>query len=417
MYVVGQTGTGKTTLLKTMILDDLEAGKGLCVVDPHGDLFKEILGAIPEHRMQDVVVLDPTDREHPVGLNLLEAATEEERYFVVQEFAAIVMRLLVDEFGWEARTMVGPAFFQHMRMNMLLAMSNSDDPGTLVEFCAIFELPNYWRRWMPLRTSDPQLERWVANVLPNQNYLASPPGEMGMGSYVVSRFHSYVFDPMLRSIFGQKRTTIDFREAMDSGKVVVVNLAKGELSEQNSRFLGMVLMAKIQAAAVSRVHLPAAQRRDFFLYVDEFQSIATESFVTMLSEARKFGLGLVLANQFVHQLRDPRIIDAIFGNVGTLVCFRLGQQDAEIMEREMYPVFTRSDLINLPNWQAYVSTLVNGQSAPPFTVETMLPRTAPDEKRARRVRELCRRRYGRPRREVEREIARSLQGSSPTHEE
>jgi hypothetical protein len=238
-----------------------------------------------------------------------------------------------------------------------------------------------------------------------------------MGGYVASKFDGFVFDPRLRNIFGQKRSTIDLRTVMDQGKILLVNLAKGELTESNARFLGMVLLAKLMAAAMSRVSVPERERRDFHLYVDEFQSLATQSFVTLLSEARKFGVSLVLANQYLTQVKDPRITEAIFGNVGTLVAFRLGQADAEVMERELSPVVTRGEFVSLPNWHAYMKTLVRGQTVRPFTVETLTDDEAVNEARARQVRSWSRRTYGRPRRQVEAEIARSVGGKPQTEEE
>lgn len=409
VYAVGQTGTGKTTLLKTMVLDDLRSGRGLCLVDPHGDLFREVLALVPEERVEDVVLLDPTDVEYPVGLNLLEYDTQEQRHFLVQEFTGILTRLLQDEWGAKAASeWTGPIFLQHMRMNLLLVMSNPEDPGTLLEFHRISQEKDYWRRWLPLRVRDPLLERWVEEVLPRTNYLSTNNDGVSMGGYIGSKFEGFVFDPMLRNLFGQKRSTIDLREVMDTGKVLLVNLAKGELTEANARFLGMVLLAKLQAAAMGRGRVPRAQRRDFFVYVDEFQSLATQNFTTLLSEGRKFRLGLVLANQFVSQLKQTGIAEAILGNVGTIASFRLGQADAELMEREMFPVFNRHDLLNLPNWHAYVSTLVEGQTVHPFTMDTVLDPTHPDPTTADRVRAHSRTRYARPRVEVEEEIARSL---------
>jgi hypothetical protein len=408
VYVIGQTGTGKTTLLKSMILDDIRSGHGLCVIDPHGDLFRELLAKIPDSRVDDVVVLDPTDVGYPVGLNLLEHENESERHFVVQELVGVLTRLIEDEYGFAAvGQFAGPLFFQHMRMNLLLAMSDPDSPGTLAEFYAIYTEQDYWRRWLPLKTSDAFLDRWVQNVLPATNYLRSTSDGPSMGSYVGSKFEGFVFDPLLRRIFGQKRSTIDLHQIMDEGKVLLVNLAKGELTETSSRFLGMVLLTKVMAVASQRVRVPEHERRDFHLYVDEFHSLATQSFVTLLSEARKFGLSLVLANQFLQQVRDSRIVEAILGNVGTVVCFRLGQADAERMEQEFAPV-TRSDFTNLPNWRAYMTTLVDGQSVRPFSIETQPDRGGFDEAVAWRVRGASRKRYGRPRAEVDDAIAASL---------
>ena len=409
VYLVGQTGTGKTTLMKTMILDDMRSGKGLCVIDPHGDLYKELRAAIPKERMNDVVLLDPTDTDCPIGLNLLECETETQRHFIVQEFVGIIMRLMEDEHGAGALEWMGPVFLQQMRMNLLLAMSNPDDPGTLLEFNNIFLEKDYWKKWLPLKITDPLLEGWVKNVLPNQYYTKVGSDGSSMGGYIASKFDGFIFDPMLRNIFGQKRSTINIRQLMDEGKILLVNLAKGELTEVNARFFGMIIMAKVMAAAIGRVKIPVQERREFHLYVDEFQSIATQNFVTLLSEARKFGVSLVLANQFLSQVKNPRIVQSIFGNVGTLISFRLGQEDAELMEREFLPTFNRFDLGNIPNWQAYMSTLVNGQTVPPFNLETVLPSEKPSPKIAQTVRKKSRSQNGRQRQTVEAEIKKSLQ--------
>jgi type IV secretory pathway TraG/TraD family ATPase VirD4 len=415
VYVVGQTGTGKTTLLRTMILDDIAAGHGLCVIDPHGDLFQELVDSIPDHRRNDVILIDPTYLAYPVGLNMLEWHTEGERHFIAQEFAGILNRLLHDEFGPSVSEMAGPVFFQHVRMNTLLAMSDPREPGTLIDLYAIFEEPGYWRRWVPLKMRDTQLQRWVDTGLPNADYIRTKPGEVSVGSWIASKFTPFVFDPMLRNVFGQRRSTVDLRDAMDRSKVVLVNLAKGQLTEANSRFFGMVILAKLQTAAMSRAALPADRRQSFFVYVDEFQSVATENFVTLLSEARKFGLGLVLSNQFVSQLENSRISEAIFGNVGTMVAFRVGARDAEIVEREMGPALGRSDVLNLPNWTAYVSTLVDGQVTPPFSIRTIPAGRALGSAEA--IRDASRERYSRSREEVEAGMEAQAEMEDPGRED
>lgn len=424
VYVVGQTGTGKTTLLRTMVQADMAAGRGVAVIDPHGDLFADLLASVPPHRVEDVVALDPTDVEFPVGLNLLEcrngdegAVPEQERHFVVREMRAIMERLIEDQYPGHIGEFAGPVFFQHMQMNMLLAMSNPEDPGTLLEFHEILQSKDYWKRWLPLKWSDARLKRWVEMTLPGMDYTRRSSENSAMGEWVSAKFEDFILDPRLRLMFGQKRSTIDLRRVMDEGKILLVNLAKGQLTEANARFLGMVLMAKVQAAAMSRVNTPPEKRRPFYLYVDEFQSLATDNFVLLLSEGRKFGLGVVLANQFVSQLsgghRHGRITDAIFGNVGTIAALRTGRTDAHALEPYFAPAFGADDLANLPNWQACVRTTAAGQVVPPFTLHVSPPGGADggrDEGTARRVRERSRARYGRPRAEVEREIARSLEG-------
>ena len=407
LYVAGQTGTGKTTLLKSMILADMKAGHGLAVVDPHGDLAEDLLALIPPGREADVILLDPTDTEFPIGLNLLECSGCEQRHFMVREMRAIMERLIDDLYPGKSAEYAGPAFYQQMQMNLLLVSSNLEDPGTLLEFHQIFRQEDYWRRWVPLRCQDPLLENWVTHQLPGYEYGARAQGEISMGEYVSSKFDDFVNDPLLRRLFGQKRSSIDLGKVMNEGRILIVNLAKGHLSEANSRFLGMVLMAKLQAAAMERVRIPKEQRRIFYLYVDEFQSFATENFSLMLSEARKFGLGLVLANQFLTQIRNPRIIQSIFGNVGTTISFRVGRDDAEQLARLFDPYFSVRDLTNLPNWTACVKGNVGGQVVTPYSLSTVPP-PAGDSGMRERVREKSRHRYGRPQAEVDREIAESL---------
>lgn len=404
-YVVGQTGTGKTTLMRSMILNDIRAGEGVCVMDPHGDLFQDILARIPEERMGDVVIVDPTDADFPLGINLLECENQAERYFVAQEMVSIFRKLIVDEYGGsKASDFAGPVFFQQMRMNLLLLMSKKSRPGTLVDFYDLFQTPGHYRKWLPSDFPDPNLERWTKDVLPKLNYQAQGSESISMGMYISSKFETIVFDPRLRNIFGQRRSTVDFRKICDERKILLVNLAKGVLTESNSSFLGMILVAKLVATVLERVHRPKSQRTPFHLYVDEFQSLATQGFVTLLSEARKFGLSLVLANQFLSQVADRRIVEAIFGNVGTTVAFRVGLEDAKLLESLFLPGVDCNDLSRIPNRVAYARTLISGEIVAPFTVETVLRDGEGSSEVAARVRQLSRERYARPRAEVEREL-------------
>lgn len=408
MYAIGQTGTGKTTFLKTLIKADMEAGNGLAVIDPHGDLFDELLAMIPPERVDDVVVFDPMDDAFPVGLNMLECTDESQRHFIVREMRAIMERLIDDQYDSKASEYAGPVFYQHMQMNMLLAMSNPEDPGTLLELYEIFQHKDYWRHWLPLKWTESQLSRWVDTTLPQLDYTERHSEGLTFGEYISSKFDDFVFDPRLRAIFGQKRSTINFREIMDDGKILLVNLAKGDLTEANARFLGMVLMAKIQAAAMERSNIPVHERRMFYLYVDEFQSIATENFTLMLSEARKFGLGLTLANQFLSQIKDQRIIQSVFGNVGTVASFRVGHEDAKLLEPHFLPDFDTRDLTNLPNWTACIKTTVSGQVVSPFTLNTVASDESTDSEKRAVVLEASRKKYGRPAKDVAREIEESF---------
>lgn len=414
MYLVGQTGTGKSTLMKTMMISDMQAGRGCALIDPHGDLFEEILSLVPPERIEDVVIIDPSDIENPVGMNLLEAGSIDERYFVVREMQAIMRRFLDDEYGSFGREMAGPIFFRHMQMNMLLAMSDPDRPGTLLEFYEIYQSSEYWKRWIPLKTDDPKLMGWIDNVLKNNNYTAQARGgETTMGDFLSSKFTDFIFDPRLRLIFGQSQSTFDLSKIMNEGKILLINLAKGLLGEANSRFLGLIMMAKIQAEAMKRAKMPVSKRKPYFIYVDEFQSLATENFTVMLSEARKFKIGLVLANQFLSQIKDPRIVQALFGNVSSLLSFRLGRDDAYMIEPQYLPYVDRMDLINLPNWTVVARTSVDGATLPPFTLQTILPTIKPSDTIAKQVREHSRKMYTRSRAEVEKSIAESLKNLPP----
>jgi hypothetical protein len=305
-----------------------------------------------------------------------------------------------------------------MQMNMLLAMSDEDRPGTLLQFFEIFQSRDYWKRWCPLKWKSEMLERWVSKVLPSTNYVhRNNPQDTSFGEYISSKFVDFVFDPRLRLIFGQAKSTIDLREIMDEGKILLVNLAKGLLGEANAQFLGLVMMAKIQAAVMSRAHLLPHERRPFYLYVDEFHSLATENFTVLLSEARKFGLGLVLANQFISQIKNSLIIQSVFGNVGTIISFRVGREDAEKIEPQFLPSFNRSDLANLPNWQACIKATIGGQVCTPFYLQTVLPEKNPDPLIGISVREYSQKNYSRPRGEVEEWIKESLLDKSTTTED
>jgi hypothetical protein len=409
VYIVGQSGTGKTTLLRSMILGDIANHKGVAVIDPHGDLYDELLGLIPKDRVEDVVLLDPLDMAFPVGFNLLACEDLSQRIFVAREIKAIMHRLLHDTFGQVSNHYIGPIFYKHVQMNLLLAMSNPANPGTLLEFYQIFQSDDYWKKWLPLKWDEPLLENWVEEVLPRINYTYRPRTDnVSMGEYVGSKFDDFVLDPRLQLIFGQKESTIDLGEIMDSGKILLINLAKGMLGESTAQFLGLIIMAKFQSEILARGQQKIEDRKPFTLYVDEFQSLATENFGLLLSEARKFGISLVLANQFITQIKDNRIMDAVFGNVGTMLSFRVGKDDAVRLEPQFSPQFTQHELANLPNWTACIKTTVEGQNVPPFNLQTIRPEGQPDPERRELVVTEARLKYGRPVAEVREIIKGSL---------
>lgn len=375
-FVVGQTGSGKSTLLTRLALDDIEAGRGVAFIDPHGDAVRDILGRIPEHRIGDVVLIDPTRRDRPVGINLLEWSDESQRHFMVQEVVALLLRGLRDEHGSAARDWTGPIFDQYVRNLLLLVSSNPADPGTLLEFAMIFREPDYWKRWLPLRTHDPMLDSWVEHSLKSTAFFRHSGDSVSMAAYVGSKFERYLFDPNLKAMFAQKHSTVDFRDVMNSGRILLVNLAGGELSQDASRFLGTTLIALLQSAAMQRSALPAAERRPFRIIADEFHAVQTESFSSLLSGGRKYGVSLVLATQHVSQIREQELIDAVLGNSSTIISFRLGDRDAERIAPEFRPSIDRADLVRLPAYHAAVATRFCGEPAPAFVVRTV-PETRP----------------------------------------
>jgi hypothetical protein len=369
-YIVGQTGTGKSTLMKTMIVSDMKAGNGLTVIDPHGELYNDLLEMIPESRKNDVVLLDPGDFLYPFGFNILEFDKDEQRQSLVKELKSIFKRLITEYFSIPGE-LIGPVFFQHVQNNMLLTMSDAENPGTLLEFYNIFQSKDYWRRWLPLKWQSPALESW-RNILERSNYSAVDKGQR-IGDYYSSKFEDFINDPRLANILGQPRSTININKIIEENKIMLVNLSKGLLGEANSSLFGMLVMAKINAALMSRVDLIRQGQKltPHYLYVDEFQNIATENFSILLAEARKFGLGMILANQYLSQITNFKIRNAIFGNVGTVISFRLGIEDAKLLESEFAPLFAHQDLCNLPNYYAALRTNVRGERTTPCHFKTI----------------------------------------------
>ncbi|MDM7917701.1 MAG: type IV secretion system DNA-binding domain-containing protein, partial [Methanosarcina sp.] len=396
VYTVGQTGTGKTTLLKNMILEDLKKEAGVIVMDPHGDLFYEICGLIPESRMDDVVVLNPADMEHPVGFNLIEWQTREEKYFLIKEMQEIIKRMLEDEYGeFTAAEITGTLFYHFVEMVLLLLMSHPEKKATIYDFYEFFQSDDKKKEWAvdPDRYDDPTLRSWVKNMLPELNFLKrGEDNNISIGEFISGKFKEFIFDPKLRAIFAQQKSTINISEIMNHGKVLLVNLAKGELSARGSRFLGMVLMSRIMISAMERIKTPKEKRKPVYVYVDEFQNIATSSFSTLISEARKFGVGLVLANQFLAQIKRRNIYESILGNVATWVAFRVGLADATLLEDVFLPTVNSSNLVNLPNWQAAVKTSIKGRGVLPFYIKTEKS-LDPDDQVKNKVIELSRSKY------------------------
>jgi type IV secretory pathway TraG/TraD family ATPase VirD4 len=358
IYIIGKTGTGKSEMLKDMILQDIKAGKGICFMDPHGDAVEDLLKLIPPERAEDVIYFNPADVERPMGMNLLEARTEDEKHFA----ATSIINLMYKLFDPYKTGIVGPRFEHGVRNAMLTVMA---EPGnTFVELVRAMTDSSYVQRLLP-KVTDPIVRRyWTDQIAQTSDFHKSE-----VLDYTVSKFGRFVTNKVIRNIIGQSESSFDFRKVMDEGKILLINLAKGSLGEENSNFLGLLLVPRILMAAMSRSNIPSEERRDFFFYVDEFQNFATPDFATILSEARKYRLGLCVANQFIGQVEEE-VKNAIFGNVGTKIAFRIGVSDASYMSHEFAPTFNEEDLLNVEKYHAYVTTIVNNEPVPSFSIDT-----------------------------------------------
>ncbi|RJP46206.1 MAG: type IV secretory system conjugative DNA transfer family protein [Armatimonadetes bacterium] len=398
MYIIGRTGTGKSTFLKSMMIQDIMAGKGLAFLDPHGDAAEDMLEVIPPHRAKDVIYFNPGDVTRPFGMNMLEAKTEDEKHFITTEILGLMQKL----FDPNKTGIVGPRFEHGVRNAMLTVMSV---PGnTFVEVMRVMQDPDFVRELLP-HVDDPMVRRyWTDQIARTSDFHKSE-----VLDYTVSKFGRFVTNRMMRNIIGQSSSSFNMRKIMDEGKILIVNLSKGRMGEENSNFLGLLLVPRILGAAMSRANIPEEERRDFYLYVDEFQNFATDTFATILSEARKYRLNLTVANQFVGQVPEE-VKNAIFGNVGTLMAFRVGVPDAQLLQHEYAPVFTEQDLVNIDARNVVVKTQVKGEPVPPFSMDTTIDLKAWAAMRrpeiAQAIKELSRLSYGRELTEVEAEIAK-----------
>ncbi len=390
IYVIGQTGTGKSTLLQEMIRQDVEMGNGLAVVDPHGDLVEYTLAHIPQHRWQDVILFDPADLERPIGINMLEAASIEEKDFVAQEMMSIFYRLFPPE-------TMGPMFEHNMRNAMLTLMADPNDPGTLVEIPRIFTDKEFQKKKVA-KVMDPVVKSfWEKEMAQTSDFHKSE-----MLGYLVSKVGRFIENTMMRNIIGQTRSGINFAEIMNSRKILLANLSKGKVGEVNANLLGLMIVGKLQLTAMRRAYMPENERLDFYLYLDEFQNFTTDSIATILSEARKYRLNMIMAHQFIAQLTD-KIKAAVFGNVGSMILFRVGVEDAEFLKPQLAPIFGARDLINLDNHNCYVKLMLKGQTSRPFNMETYPP-VSGNAETAKVVKNLSRMTYGQEREVVEQEI-------------
>jgi len=394
LYTVGQTGVGKSNFLQEMAKQDACNGNGFCFIDPHGDAIEDILTAIPKERADDVIIFDPSDMERPFGLNMLEYDENrpEQKTFVINEMIGIFDQL------YDLKATGGPMFEQYMRNAMLLIMDDPESGSTLMEISKVLSDENF-RRMKISRCKNPiVVDFWTKEA-------EKAGGEAALANmvpYITSKLTTFISNDMMRPIIAQQKSTIDFKDIMNNKKILLVNLSKGRIGEINARLLGMVIVGKILMSALSRVDIPEEERVDFYLYLDEFQNVTTNSIAQILSEARKYKLVLILAHQFIAQLKED-ISKAVFGNVGSIVSFRVGPEDAEFLEKQFAPVFSANDLVNVDNYNCFARILVNNVLTKPFNMKTYPP-TKGDQEIANAFKELSRLKYGRDKNLVNREI-------------
>jgi len=389
-YVIGQTGTGKSVFLSEMIRQDIENGEGVAVIDPHGELIEHTLENIPKDRVDDVVLFEPFDLERPMGLNMLEYDTPEQKDFAVQEMIAIFYKLFPPE-------IIGPMFEHYMRNAMLALMADKDSPGTLVEIPKMFTDPQFLQERLA-KVSDPIVKNfWVKEWAQTTGNTRSD-----MLGYVVSKVGRFIENEMMRNIIGQSHSGFDLSKIMNEGKIFLANLSKGQTGEVNSSLLGLILVSKMQMAAMKRARVAEAERKDFYLYVDEFQNFTTDSIATILSEARKYKLNLTIAHQYIPQLTD-QIKNAVFGNVGTIGAFRIGADDAEFLEKQFEPGFSRFDLVNLDNFHLIIKMMLRNKTSTPFKMETFPPKKGRPQI-VDAIKKISKLQYGKPRAIVEEDI-------------
>jgi hypothetical protein len=394
-YIIGKTGVGKSELLTDMILQDIRAGKGVCFIDPH-DTVEKIMEMIPPERAEDVIYFNPSDVDRPMGLNMIEATTEEEKHFVTTSIVGLMYKL----YDPHKTGIIGPRFEHAIRNAMLTVMS---EPGnTFIEVVRVLTDSKYVQELLP-KVTDPIVRRyWTDQIAQTSDFHKSE-----VLDYIVSKFGRFVTNKMMRNIIGQSESAFNFRKVMDEGKILLINLAKGRIGEENSQFLGLILVPKILIGAMSRQDIPEDQRKPFYLYVDEFQNFATPDFAQILSEARKFGLSLTVANQFIGQMEEE-VKNAIFGNVGTVISFRVGVNDANYLQHEFQPVFSETDLVNVERFNAYVKTTVNNEPVPPFSMDLTKDMAKVKDMRsvkmAEMVKQLSRLKYAKDKNVIEAEV-------------
>ncbi len=391
MYIIGKTGMGKSTILENMIVEDIRQGRGLAVVDPHGDLAEKIIQFVPENRIKDVVYFNPSDHDYPIAFNAVEQVAPHVRHLVASGLIGVFQKLWAD--SWGPR-------LEYILRNTILAILDYPN-STLLSITRMLSDKSF-RKKVIENIQDPVVKAfWVKEFAGYADKFASEAV-----SPIQNKVGQFLSSSLIRNIVGQVKSSIDIREIMDNGKILVMNLSKGRIGEDNSELLGSMMITKIQLAAMSRVDMLEENRRDFYLYVDEFQNFATESFANILSEARKYRLSLIMGHQYIEQLSDE-VKAAVFGNVGTLVVFRVGATDAEELVKEFTPTFTEEDLVGLPKYNMCLKLMIDGVASDPFSARGLGPLTAAEKTgNVDRVIAFTRETYSNPRAEVEEKIMR-----------
>lgn len=388
MYVVGKTGTGKTTLLESMVVQDILNGSGVGVIDPHGEFADRMLDFIPQERINDVVYVNPADLDYPIAFNAIEQVPVEYRHLVASGLMAVFKKIWVDL--WSAR-------MEYILSNTLLSLLEVPD-STLLGVNRMLADQTY-RGQIVDKLTDPIVRAFWMNEF--ARYDARFRAEAV--APIQNKIGQFVSNPLIRNIVGQTKTKLNLREVMDQKKILIVNLSKGLIGEENSALLGAMIVTKLQLAAMSRVDIPESERADFYLYVDEFQNYATDSFASILSEARKYRLDLILAHQYLEQLPEA-VRSAIFGNIGTTVAFRIGAEDSEFLEQEFAPEFAANDLLNLPKFNFYIKLMIDGTASRAFSATNLPPPPKPLKSHRIEIIRLSRDAYGTPRADVEKAI-------------
>jgi hypothetical protein len=399
-YIIGKSGTGKSKYIAGQAVQDIINGEGVCMLDPHGDLIEDVLKRVPPERAEDVIHFAPADTERPLGINLLEYDRRypEQKTFVVNEMIKIFDKL------YDLKSTGGPMFEQYMRNAMLLVMGDPASGSTLMEIPKVLSDPDFRKRKMEKCDDPTVVDFWKKEA-------EKAGGEAALANivpYITSKLTTFISNDTMRPIIAQQESAFNLRDVMDGQKILLVDLSKGKLGEMNAHLLGMILVGKILMSALSRTDIPAENRKDFYLYIDEFQNFTTDSICSILSEARKYNLNLTMAHQYLGQLsqdQDSSIKDAVFGNVGTWSLFKIGPEDAEVMEKEFAPVFSQYDMINVEKYTTYIKLLIDNAAAQPFSMNPLWPLPGTERNDlAEKIKNVSRLKYGKDRNMIEAEI-------------